>query len=597
MSLLGLSTELLLLIASHLRQVDLLNVSMVCKHMNVMVEPELYREYSNPRLYSRSLWTFIRRIAQRPELAKHVRRIDLFEWDYLDILQTVEHNGRIDDSREEWRKQEPSREDYEMGTQAAKSAGVIETVDPYDPACRLLDLYEARIDAHDSMNKDIPWYEHMVDDHLTWEETPYDRKFCQLLRAGIEDAQVVLLLAQLPNIQEIFLRGGPHLLQVLPWRASHKFQTLRTLTVCGTAEVVWALGNFDTLLHTTSKLEVLQIQHASSWLRALGEIEPDPSNVVPLTLQPDSLSCMVRLVLKDCMFRTVDFGNLIQACTRLKSLFYYKGEFEDGPHNPSPATVIDLLEPLKDTLEELFLDLDGALHEQAEFQHTHLIKSLSHMTTLKILDTHAEMWEDVDADELMDEGFGVDADAELPSDASRLSSRLPKSLELLIFHLDDVEVEPALSQIADVVRKRPQALPKLEQIIIGTEDPFYAGALDEILFEVEDSHAEAGLPPMQVGVEGGRIGTTFDLVRDTPTLPVTKWFTDKQKYSIRYRKPRMPAAMRKKMDEAHNEGMDNIGEAMALDPELTEYLKSHFAEPQPPLEYYDSDEENVEFGL
>ena len=77
MFLSAFSSELLLTIASYLPQVQLLNLSLVCKQLHVMIQPELYREYKNPSLYSRSLLPFIRKLVDRPELTKYVRRVDL----------------------------------------------------------------------------------------------------------------------------------------------------------------------------------------------------------------------------------------------------------------------------------------------------------------------------------------------------------------------------------------------------------------------------------------------------------------------------------------------------------------------------------------
>src|SRR5215813_11288199 len=72
-----LSTELLLHIASFLSQVDLLNISLTDKHLRGCTEPELYREYTNVRPYGRSFKPFLRRMIERPDLTRHVRRLEL----------------------------------------------------------------------------------------------------------------------------------------------------------------------------------------------------------------------------------------------------------------------------------------------------------------------------------------------------------------------------------------------------------------------------------------------------------------------------------------------------------------------------------------
>lgn len=148
MSLLSLSPELLLLVASYVRQVDLLNVSLVCKQLHFTIEPELYREYSNPRLYTRSVLLFIKKIIERPELAKHVRRVDLHEWESFDLFYPHMHNGRSELDVDEYRKGELTQEEYRTLTEFAKRAGVVDAIDPYESSSILLDKIE-------TMSKDI----------------------------------------------------------------------------------------------------------------------------------------------------------------------------------------------------------------------------------------------------------------------------------------------------------------------------------------------------------------------------------------------------------------------------------------------------------
>jgi hypothetical protein len=101
-----------------------------------------------------------------------------------------------------------------------------------------------------------PWYNYSFDDEVGFWETSYDRKFCQLLRAGIEDAQAVLLLALLPNIQVIVLRGGPYDFDSLEWRAGHQFTMMRELTVCGpVGDLTWPIGFYNPLFAKAFKLE------------------------------------------------------------------------------------------------------------------------------------------------------------------------------------------------------------------------------------------------------------------------------------------------------------------------------------------------------
>jgi hypothetical protein len=154
MSLLDLSPELLLLIASQVHQVDLLNVSLVCKHLHCVVEPELYREYSNPRLHVRPFLPFIKKLIARPELAKHVRKVDLHAWDSLDIFEPIpnEQGPGRDRDMEAIREHELSQEDYYLAAEAAKTAGVIGAIDPYEPSSRLIDTAKSLGNTDDELH-------------------------------------------------------------------------------------------------------------------------------------------------------------------------------------------------------------------------------------------------------------------------------------------------------------------------------------------------------------------------------------------------------------------------------------------------------------
>ena len=67
-----LSPELLLLIASYLPQIDLLNVALVCKYLRIVTEPELYREYHAPDSGHRSLVQYIEALLREPRRLRQV---------------------------------------------------------------------------------------------------------------------------------------------------------------------------------------------------------------------------------------------------------------------------------------------------------------------------------------------------------------------------------------------------------------------------------------------------------------------------------------------------------------------------------------------
>jgi hypothetical protein len=427
--------------------------------------------------------------------------------------------------------------------------------------------------------------EHIFDDQIGINEVSYDRKFCQILRAGIEDAQVVLLLALLPNIREIFMRGGPDDLNTLTWRASHNFESLRDLTVCGPDTLIWPLSFFNDLLRTTRKLETLQCCIGSSWYRTLTEIEPDPSHILPVNIQPHSLNCMRTLELKYCCLTASDLRGLIAACPRLESFCYHVATSSEGVPGPSSTAIIEILEPLKNTLKDLYLDVPLVDNEDRRVQE---IRSLTHMKTLEILDTAATMWLDIiNEDFALDEYDSDDSNASLS--ARCLYSRLPTSIQKLIFHetQNSEETEPALSQMIDLVRMQPEVLPKLVEVVIETSDEDYIEELSEIITTVQESQAGDNVQLVKVNFGPGP-ASIFDSVIPSIGLPDTKWFGNK--YSVRHRKPGKIHQATKMLGEAWEEAA-NITDALAGDPELEGYFVSFSLGSQEPDGYYDSGEE------
>jgi hypothetical protein len=429
-------------------------------------------------------------------------------------------------------------------------------------------------------------YEYIYDDEVAINDVSYDRKFCQLLRAGVDDAQVVLLLALLPNVREVFVRGGPYDVNALAWRASHNFESLRDLTVCGTdGEMVWPLSFFNHMFSTTRKLETGKFCVASSWYRTLSEPEPDPSHILPVNIQPQSLNCMRTLELKHCCLTASDLRGLIAACPRLESFCYHVGTMAEGTPGPSPAPVIEILEPLKDTLKELYLDVPIVFDDDRKVPE---IGSLKHMNALEILDTAAAMWTWVTNPEFeLYEYDSDDSDADSVTDRC-LYSRLPTTLQKLIFHEteDGHDLEPALNHITDLIRMQPEVLPKLLEIVIETSNEEYIEDLNDTITIVQKAEDRE-----VVKVNFGRSpASVFDSVLPSAELPDTKWFGNK--YSIRYRKPGKIGQATKKIGEAYEQGMRgaDLTNVLADDPELQAYFASVGFRDEEPAEYYDSDE-------
>jgi hypothetical protein len=464
--ILDLSPELLLCVASFLAQVDLLNVSATCWRLRATSEPELYREYSNP--FRRSLVPFIKRLVERPDLAKYVRRLDLKAWDTLEVIIPDHNNRQLD----EFRPSEPSEADYHLITDAAKAAGVIDAICPYgESSCVVDEIRRFCIEKRD--DHDEVWYEHLYDNFVTINDVPYDRKFCQLLRAGTEDSLVVLIVALLPNVSTILMQGAPGDRNALPWKApKHNFHALRRLSGRATdGELRWPAAWFNNVLEV-GKLETFETWCASSWWHDNG-IAGQSENQMSFSLQPRSLN-LKHIVLQGCQMDRTEIRDLLNACHHLESFYYSTDEdtdedmYNDGPNKIYPAEIVRLLGPHKDFLVDLFLNI--AIDDQYDAAHDG-IKSLAHFSRLELLDTTVDLWHYIQIDNV---------DRPDIEDCDRLCNRLPPNIAFVNF--GDVNgLEVSVHQVRDLLHKSPGVLPNLQCLMIASvqldpefeREPFY----------------------------------------------------------------------------------------------------------------------------
>jgi hypothetical protein len=225
MALVDLYPELLLWIASHLQRVDLLNVSLICKHLREATQPELYRDYSTPR---RRILPLVKPLIERPELRKHVPRLQLGHWTTLVCFNTPyweSQDYEKDIAFDMYRGPEPTEAEYLSLTAAARDQGVITEIHPYEHSSYRIEV--ARQISSTGFEPPEQWHTNAFDRELTFSELSYDRKFSQILRAGLDDPVVVLLVALLPNLKEIIPREIPSDIHISHWRTKHKFPALR----------------------------------------------------------------------------------------------------------------------------------------------------------------------------------------------------------------------------------------------------------------------------------------------------------------------------------------------------------------------------------
>ncbi|RYN64906.1 hypothetical protein AA0119_g11472 [Alternaria tenuissima] len=454
MSLLTLSAELLLCIASSLQQQELLDLSLTCKHLQSATEPELFREYSNVSRHRRSFLPFLRRIIRQPDLGKHTRKLNLRPWTTLGTFwnRDFEPDGIMHENRHKRqelgniRGTKLTAADYTLLVQAARDTEVIRQIPPFDRST----CHPEIVDKTTSVTTVPP---NLGGTHA------FDRTFCERLCAGSEDPLVILLIALLPNVRDIVLDGVPGDVHALSWQPKHGFPALRTLTACAIdGELQWPLTFFQRLL-ASGRLRVLQVSHATSGRLQHTEHEPMAQELPPLALLSGTRA-LERIELENCCLRASDLRSLLQGCRGLKSFLYTSRRCEVGPWSPSPAKFVELLRPHETTLHALILDLDIHRYEDKTDDRLALIQSLAHMTALRVLVTAPEMWHSVAVE-----------DTVVTNDS-----------------------------VGDLVRMRTVMLPDLTTLLMGGIEPVYVEEAKRLYLDLEpfmctgpqELHAEVG---------------------------------------------------------------------------------------------------------
>ncbi|KAF2448721.1 hypothetical protein P171DRAFT_518197 [Karstenula rhodostoma CBS 690.94] len=369
MPLAQLSTELLLLIASHLSQLDLLNVSLASKYLHSATEPALYREFHPPCLQRRPLYLFIKALLKDPKRLQYVHSLQLPRWEIIDP-PNEENRFEPDDVQklaitEEKRLYhsmtlgwDPNKvpgqylnsEDYELFTSAAAVAGFIRDVVPYEKGAVELKGVEKSYDVYGTTL--YYWYYFSTAD---LETLPLDEKFCHLLRAGVDDAYMVLLLSLLTNLRRLTLTRVPRLDNALPWaRALQRYFRFREFTAIPEPfyDKEYCPLSFWLDFLTLQNLELFTARGcASGWVQHDGVVIRSPCTRIS-----DSLS-ISRLALENCVLEYSDLKLVLGACRDLKTFRYSMDRWREG--TITSARIVELLAPFQMTLEELFLDNDS----------------------------------------------------------------------------------------------------------------------------------------------------------------------------------------------------------------------------------------------
>ncbi|KAJ4288136.1 hypothetical protein N0V90_012153 [Kalmusia sp. IMI 367209] len=314
------------------------------------------------------------------------------------------------------RSLEPDEATYTLYTETAKAAGIISDALPYRGQ------NELRQKLRSTESCKIARTSWSWDNYLS--SIPYDRRFCLGLRAGAEEPLVILLLALLPNVEEIYFQKMPLAYSGLSFKgAGHRFGALKRVAVkSGILELFNEvlqgknLESFETFGTCSSRfLHEQRKKDATSWL------PPKPCNIRRLMLLQGNITAFNAKV-------------LLEACPKLTAFGLIQEAF-DPDQNLSLDRLFQLLHPFQEQLEELVLA--GLYHMSEE---AGIFESLSRMTSLQRLEVGVRIALAMEDDSDQDDDDDDDDDDNDDDDDSEceflMCTKAPPSLKHLVIQAD-----------------------------------------------------------------------------------------------------------------------------------------------------------------
>lgn len=327
---------------------------------------------------------FLRTIIARPDLASHCRSIELREFSTKTLVDS--------DDKECW-KWNPwcdlSKKDFDVLLKAAQGAGTVHSKGTFD-------------------------------NYIGW-------RFTALLAFGIEDVQIILMLACLPNIEQVTLHGFPACdFKSLDWkvyleRIEHHLLKLTHFS----AGAYDGRGDIYSPQFLSWDMEEFTFLFRLPCMRTFrGETIYQCNSIPHWDFQPASLT-LTTLKLLNCQVSSQPFSAIIEACKELEHFEYSWGEvWSSGEERVEEIYVEDVLEALstqKDSLRTLPLDFcDYGAFDLIE-KCVGSLKAFSRLSQ-----THVE--------------YVRLTGRNLDTAEHDLSVRLPKAIELLsLAYADDTE--------------------------------------------------------------------------------------------------------------------------------------------------------------
>ncbi|KAF9701294.1 hypothetical protein EKO04_000091 [Ascochyta lentis] len=258
LGLIYLPNELLDAIVALLDQPSHYALALTCKATNPSASGALYSTYTNRDAPSKAPFhLFLRTLCERSELAAMVKRLDIRGWrSEFEVATGAPWQGLT-----EPRKQDKTRS-QRTGPLFVSTSRPVTTV---PKSYKLFE--ETAVEIGLISPHEFPSISTLKKTVIVGSTLKKREDFARLLRHGVEDAQIVLMLALLPNVAALYI-DGMSVYSTLDWhyflkQSDTALRALRTVRICGqlplyNGQVHTATFRF---LELTPELEHLSLSH------------------------------------------------------------------------------------------------------------------------------------------------------------------------------------------------------------------------------------------------------------------------------------------------------------------------------------------------
>ncbi|QVM07990.1 hypothetical protein D8B26_002685 [Coccidioides posadasii str. Silveira] len=419
--------EILMLIAEELNESeDQFAFMLCCRQFHAITEPLFYKSIDlGPYISKRSIRTLLRTLLERPSLADHIRELQLFLWD-----SDGAYVGPVTLSSR------PAREEILSRPRLHRRYALLE--------------------------KKITFASRSQDEEWEWLED---------IRAGVVDAFLAVLLILVPNLENLKMTQFPpnsnHFFKTI-FRAARRSEPFDEHPILTRLSFVDIMPHFANCVGPCILLPYIGLPALKTLVTSkLGE------DWLNRGQWADSSLTTLKVTQSCC---SASIATFLESCKSLK-VFKYSHHNEFGPQRFNIMGIWKSLQVTKDTLEDLWLDVERGRDIFEPSWPTEVPFSFAEFRALKVIGITTRQILDLQN-----------------PDSHALVDILPPNLEgLTLLDMPDEHLEYITSEVTRFVKASPTVAPSLTKIALCGN--FNSDAVDtlESVAKVREACSETGV--------------------------------------------------------------------------------------------------------